>query len=203
MSPTLPGTPVSEEELCRLVMIDRQRKVRTTIVLKDADGDEIPIGETVKKLTQYMIDKTKDEEDNACRLQVIPLMSQALAGGLIKLMGTGEAVYLLSDHSIRMSLIYMMGMSFYLLKWIQQHNIRISTVEQSLTDEDIEMYDRVSRANEATVKYSALGGDPKQMIRELLKRGAIRKEDLATLGADDLTEEETEKNEASEEKKSN
>ena len=180
---------LSERDLFHLVLIDRIKKVKTSITLKDSDGDEIPLKETVGKLTQYIIDKMSDEGENACRSQVVPLMSQAVAGGLIKLMGQSNAIFLLSDHTTRMSLIYMMSMSFYLLKWIQQKNIKISTTEEALTDEDIEMYDRVSRASDLTVKYTAAGGDPKTAIREMMKRGLIQKEDLASLGAEDMENE--------------
>jgi hypothetical protein len=180
------------DELFRIVMIDRKRKVRLTIQLRDADGDEVPVRETIEKLTEYVGDKLQGDEDNVCRQQIYPLMGQAVVAGMTKLMGMNAAAYMLSQEHTRYGLINMMVISFYLLKWIQQKNIKIHTLEEPVTDEEIEMYDRVSHANDMTVQFGSMGGNPKKLVRELLRRGHLKPSDLAVMGAEGWLEEEDE-----------
>lgn len=186
MSAILPGM----DEVFKMIMVDRARKIKTIIHLKDKDEDEIPIKETVEKLTEYIHDKLKDKEENSCKGQVMPLMAQALAHGLVRYLGNQNAAFILSDSLVRDSLIHMMGMSFYLLKWIQQKDIKIHTVEESISQEDVDMYDRCSRASDLAIRYAAAGGDPKEAMREMLKRGLLKQEDLVQLGAESISSEE-------------
>lgn len=187
------ATPIqpTADQLFKLVTIDRTRKVKTLVQLKDAEGDEIPVKETVEKLTEYITDKLKDEGDNSCKTQIFPLMGQAVTSGLVKYAGVSWASYFLADEPTRGALMQMMCMSFYLLKWIQQKGIKIYTVEEPLTDEEIEMYDRCSRASDITMKYTMAGGDPKKALREMLKRGMLKESDLSHMGAESLIDEES------------
>jgi hypothetical protein len=177
---------VSKEDLYSLVMIDKIRKVKTIITLKDSEGDEIPVRETAEKLVEYIADKVKDEEGNACKQQVMPLMSQAMVAGMIKMMGMNDTQILLCDAVTRNGLMYMMTMSFYLLKWIQQKNIKIFSEEFSLSDNEMAEIERVSFANDTAMKYARACGDPRDAIRIMLEKGLIKREDLATMGAEDL-----------------
>jgi hypothetical protein len=179
------------DQLLTLTTIDRKRKVKTIIQLRDSEGDEIPVKETVEKLTEYITDKLKDSEENACKSQILPLMGQAITAGLTKYAGVEWAAYLLTDEVTRGSMATMMCMSFYLLKWIQQKGIKIHTIEEDITDEEIEMYDRCSKASSITTKYAMAGGDPKKALREMLKRGLIKEQDLAHMGAESMVDEES------------
>jgi len=178
------------DELFRIVMIDRKRKVRMSIQLRDEDGDEIPVRETIEKLTEFIGDKLKEEEGNVCKQQIMPLMSQAVVGGMIKLMGQGFATYMLSQQHIRVGLIHMMTVSFYLVKWLQAKNIKIHTTEEPVTQSDIDMYDRISKANDMTMQAAAHGVDPKEIVREMLRQGSLHQDDLTEMGIEDITTEE-------------
>ena len=191
---------VSAEDLYSLVMIDKIRKVKTLITLRDSEGDEIPIRETTEKLVEFISDKVKDEEANSCKQQVMPLMSQAMVTGMIKLLGMQNTQLLLCDSTTRNGLMYMMTMSFYLLKWIQQKNIKIFSEEFSLSDDELASIERISFANDMTVKYAVSGGDPRDAIRKMIQKGLLKKEDLAAMGAEEMSDV---KVEAKEETKAN
>ena len=182
-------TPTSIKDLLKLVLIDKNRGVSTSICLKDPDGDEVDISEIMGKLTDYVSDKMKDEGENSCKQQIMPLMAQGLVSGMTKYMGQGMAAVIISDEMMRHSLIHMMTTSFYLLKFIQQKNIKIYTTETPVTSEEIEMYERCSRASDFTMKYASMGGDPRVALKEMLKKGLIKKSDLTALGeSEDDTE---------------
>lgn len=172
----------STDQLFHVAMIDRKRKVRVTIRLRDQDGDEIPIRETIEKLTEWIVDQAKAEERNVCNQQILPLMSQAMVGGMIKLLGSYPSAVMISNEVIRHGLLYMMTVGFYLVKWLQQKEIKIHTIEEPITDSEIEMYDRISHASDISVQASTLGIDPKNILREMIKAGKLKHSDLEQFG---------------------
>jgi hypothetical protein len=172
----------TSDEIFRVIMIDKKRKVKINIQLRDESGDEIPIRETIEKLTEWVSDKVQSDSGNACQQQIVPLMGQAVAGGMIKLMGLSTATIMLSQEHTRYGLIYMMSVGFYLLKWLQKKNIKIHTFEEPVTDDDLAMYERVTRANDLSVQAAALGSDPKEIIKKLIESGQLKTSDLKQLG---------------------
>jgi hypothetical protein len=68
------------------------------------------------------------------------------------------------------------------MKFLQQKNIKIYTSEEPLTDNDIEIYDRVSVASDLATQYTLLGGDPKAVFVELVKQGKLLVSDLESMG---------------------
>lgn len=180
------------DELYKVTMIDRIRKVKITIQLKDEEGDEIPVRETIEQLTSYISDKVAEDKPNVTKQQVMPLMAQAMVGGMIKLLGPSHAMLMLSNQVTRYGLINMMTVSFYLLKWLQKNKIKIHTIEDSITEEEIDMYDRINTAGDLSIQAAAMGADPKKVIREMIKLGKLKKSDLAQMGTEDWLEKETE-----------
>lgn len=173
---------LSTDQLFSVVMIDRARKVKVTIQLRDQDGDEIPVRETIEKLTEWIVDQAKSEDRNVCNQQILPLMGQAMVGGMIKLLGPHSAAVMISGEATRYGLLYMMTVGFYLVKWLQKKKIKIRTFEKPITDEEIEMYDRISKASDISVQASTLGMDPKNIFREMIKAGKLRHSDLEQFG---------------------
>lgn len=172
------------DELFRIITIDRKRQVKMSVELRDSDGDVVPIRETIEKLTEYVGDKMKAEGENTCKQQIMPMMAQAVVGGLVKLMKEGPATYMLSQEHIRFSLVHMMIVSFYMFKWIQKKDIKIHTTEEHITQEDIEMYDRISTASDVTTMAAAHGIDPQQVVREMVKEGKLKASDLENIGVE-------------------
>lgn len=180
----------SVDDIFKVIMIDRKRKVKMHIQLQDKHGDEVPIRETVEKLTEWVLDKVKDDEPNTCQQQIVPLMGQAVASGLIKLLGPSIGTVMMSQEETRYSLVHMMTMSFYLLKWLQKKEIHIHTYEEPVTQDDLDKYDRVSRASDLTVQMASMGGDPKKVIELLLEQGKLKTSDLKEMGLGSETKQE-------------
>ena len=181
------------DELFRIVMIDKPRKVKVNIQLRDKDGDEIPVRETIEKLSEWVSDKLKlndNNNNNQCRNQIFPLMSNAVVGALIKLLGPAYSTFLLSHESVRYSLIHAMVIGFYLLKWMQKKDIKIFTHDEPVTEEDIEMYDRISKANDTSIQAMAAGVNPQEVIKKLVQSGKLKAQDLEQMGVPKETTEE-------------
>jgi len=83
----------------------------------------------------------------------------------------------------------MMASSFYLLKFIQNNKIKIHTIEEELTDDDIDTYERLSKASSTMSLANTMGLDHKEVIKSLLKHGKIKEEDLKALGSEDILQE--------------
>jgi hypothetical protein len=175
----------SADEFYRVVMIDPVRKTELKIQLCDSEGDEVSLKETIQQLTEFVADKLKAEDTNTTKHQVTPLMAQAVVRGLIKLAGEAHACVMLSNESVRYALVHMMTVGFYLLKWIQKKKVKIQTTEHPVTDEDIAMYTRCSRATDSLTQFAAAGGDPKQLVKEFISDGTLKKEDLTEMGVAD------------------
>ena len=123
----------------------------------------------------------------------MPLMAQSMVGGLNKLMGPIFTGMMLSQEHVRYGLMHMMTVSFYLLKWIQGKNIKIHTIEEAITQDDIDTFDRVNKASSVAFMAQMAGHNGKDMIREMLKSGKIKRSDLKMLGAEDLEDTEIDK----------
>jgi len=176
---------------CKVVAIDRIRKVRMNAELRDTDGSIIDIQDTVENLAEYVLDKMKDEEANTIQRQVFPVMAHAAVTTLTQLVGQQTAGLLMSQELFRSTITSSMMISFLLMQFIKKNDIKIYTSEESITDEEMASYDRVNAATSVTTLAATLGADPKEIIRELIKQGRLTKEDLKALGVEDLAVEET------------
>lgn len=191
-------------DLFKVVLINKIKKVITRISLKTPEGEEVPVRDTIEKLTEYISDKLyKTEEDNVCRDQIYPLMSQAMIGGLVKLLGPHGTALQISDEETRYAMMHMMTVGFYLMKWLQQKDVKIHTWEEEISDEDIAAYERISKTSDLAVKYGQAGGDPKDLMKKLIEMGKIKKEDLEHLGIPDTDIEDIMTPEVKDKKESN
>jgi hypothetical protein len=187
-------------DIFKLVTVDRIRKVKITVKLVDEEGDEIPMRETIDQLMSYIKDKTKsDTEDsnNPMITQIMPLNSQALVAALPKIMGVRNTATLLSIESLRMSFVMMMMLSFSLLQFVKRKNLKIVTMEEPITDEEIERAIKLSKASSVASMGAMLGMNPNQIVKELMDKGLVDKEVTGEAGGPaDVFEQE---NKASEE----
>jgi hypothetical protein len=116
------------------------------------------------------------------------LIGQAMTYAMVKALGEYKAAALLSQELIRFSLVHFGMVCFLLYKLIQKKNIKVYTTEQTLTTEDIEAYDRISSVADVSTQVALMGGDPKELIHELIKGRHISKSDLALIGAEDMAD---------------
>jgi len=180
---------ISVENLINLVMIDQKRKVRIQIILERENGDQVDIQDTVTALAQF-VTKQLEKEGSQCNKQVYPLMAQSLVAGLVPLLGPGMSAFLISDEATKYSLVHAMSVGFYLMKWLQQKNIVIKTVEYPMTDEEIDEVKRMTARDSTLTRAIVEGKDPKTTIREMIKAGLLTREEVEAIGQDDDPDEE-------------
>lgn len=188
------GTPEvpTKQELLKVIAIDRKRKVLMEAELRDSEGGLVDIVDTAETLADYVVDKMKNDGENSVQKQVFPLMAKACAATLCHLQGEYAAGLMLSQPQLRNAFLDGMMTAFFFRQFISKNDLKIYTSEEELTDDDIEHYDRVSAASGVAAMAAQLGANPKDVIRELLKSGAIKAEDLKALGAESVLKDEDE-----------
>lgn len=169
---------LTPEEVFSMVMINKMRNKKVSCELIDSDGDEVELHEVVEQLLGYIKDRMQDEGENEFNDKIMPLMTQAMVSGLARMIGIPHTAFHMSNEVTRHAFIHMMGMSFLLLKWLQQKNITIQTIEEDISDEEIERLDRKSRAHDVATMGSLLGGSPQKILQELMENGQITEEDM-------------------------
>lgn len=176
------------EDMFKVVTIDRPTKKKMTPELS-LDGEPISIQDTVENITIHIKEQMELEETNPTRVMLFPLMAKAMVFSLNKLFGderTALTWSLLSQETVRYSLINMMLTGFFMSQFIKNKSIKVDSYQEDLTDEDIEMYDRINAVSSITSTLATMGADPKDVMRELLREGHITLADLKEMGVDDL-----------------
>lgn len=164
---------LTPEEVFKLIMVNKQRGVKISVHLEDETGDRIELADVVEGLINYIKDKMKDGDSNDFSSQIMPLMSQAIVSGLGRMIGLRETGFYLANESTRMAMMYMMCVGFLLLKYVQQHNLKIHTVEEEVSEDEMTDIDRKSQASSVGVMARLMGLDPEQILQELVKSGKI------------------------------
>ncbi len=129
---------ISPEDVFSLVTIIPGRKMRVKAHLIDKDGEKIELSEIAQDLVKYTAEKMKDEENNQVNTQVFPLMAQLMVSYIPRVVGLGGADLLFGAPIMRGSLINMAMAAFLMLQYIRQHNLKIVTEEEEITDLELE-----------------------------------------------------------------
>lgn len=177
------------KEWCKVVAIDRNRKVRMDAELRDTDGNIIDVNETVENIANYVIDKMKADDQNMIQQQVFPVMAKAAVTALTEFVGPHTAGLMISQELFRTALTSCMMSAFLLMQFVKKNDIKIYTSEQKLSDEEIASYDRINKASSVASLAAQLGTNPREVIREMVKQGQLQKEDLEALGTEDIMDE--------------
>jgi hypothetical protein len=169
---------LTPEEVFSLVMINKKRNIKTSVELRDAQNNVVALPEVIESLIDYINGKIKSEEQNQFVDQIFPMMGQALVSGLGRLLGNGMTGFYLANDTSRHSFIFMMCISFLLLKYVQDKKLTIVTIEEPTTADEIESVTRKSKANSMAIMGSAMGMSYKEIMQELVNRGELTEADL-------------------------
>lgn len=169
---------LSPEEIIQVATVDKVRKVRITAEIRDEDGNVTPLHEIIEELLGYIKRKIESDDTNNFKEQIAPLMNQTLASGLPRLIGIGPACFYITNESARVSISIMMSLSLLLLKYIQEQKLTIFTVEEPLTDEEMESLQKRSDASSIATMGYAMGMTHKQIMETLLENDMVTREDL-------------------------
>jgi hypothetical protein len=172
------------EDVIKLVTVDRVRRKQIEVKIVDKDGDEVPFKDIVKQVMSYLKDKTSEDaqhEGNQILNQIVPLVHQSMVVALPALMGTGNATAILAFDNIRFPMSMMMLLSFSLLKLIQQKEFKIVTIETDLSDEEWDKMQRFHKVTSAAMLGALSGVSPKEIVKEMMKKGYISQEEVDEL----------------------
>jgi vacuolar-type H+-ATPase subunit F/Vma7 len=180
------------QEVADSFMIDQKRLKKIFVHLEDKDGDEVAIKDIMDNLAQYIEDQLRSVDNNATASQVYPLMAEGMTIALPRALGGDKygASLLLSQEHFRHAFLQEMTLGFYLSKFMEKNGLRIVTQEEDITQEEVDRIKRLNKAASVTAIAHLVGANGKDVIKELVKRGVITKEDLESQGVevDELSE---------------
>lgn len=168
---------MTPEDLFKMVLLNKRTKKKVSIELMDKDGDEIDLADMLEELVNYVKDKLEDD-NNQLVDQIMPLMSQSLVSGMGRMLGLQATAFFVSNPNTRMALIYMMMISFILYKMVQVKDLTINTIEEEVSDEEIEEIERKSKASSVANMSAMLGMDPREALQQMVEKGDLTEEDL-------------------------
>lgn len=169
---------LSPEEFFKMVTINKIKGITVRVELRDEEGDKIELADIIQQLTEYIQEKMQDTDGNQFADQIMPLMAQSIVSGLGRMVGIPLTSFYLANDLIRTSIINMMAISLLLHKFVQKNNLTIHTIEEKITEEEMETIERKSKANSVATMGAFMGIDPKEMLKNMLDRGDITPEDF-------------------------
>lgn len=172
---------LTPEDIFSMVMLNKVKKTKVKVQLQDKEGDNIELPAIVEQLIKYIDDKLKDPSGNQFADQIMPLMSSAVLSTLGRIIGIRGTAFYLAEDNTRMALIWSMCVAFLLLKYVQKHELTINTIEEQVSDEEIEDFERKAKLNNIATLSELMGADPQQVLQELVDQGKITEDDLANL----------------------
>jgi hypothetical protein len=173
---------LTPEDVFSMVMFNRKRMTKVNVELQDKDGNVIALHEVIEDLLKYINRKLEDAENtNQFADQIYPLMSKILSSGLARLIGIYQTGFYLTQDETRYGFINMMSVSFLLLKYIQQKNLKIITNEEKVTQAELDEIEAKAEYNKQEVLNSMIGRSGTASIKRMLDSGKVSREQLQEL----------------------
>ena len=172
---------ITPEDVFRMVTINRRKKTKLSVELRDDEDDIVLIPEVVEELINYMRDKLRDEKESQLTGQIMPLMSQALVSGLGRLLGIRPTGALLFNEIMRYSLVQMMSMSMLLLKFIQDKGLKIFTYEEKCSQEELDSIEQKFEHAAMDAVEEVTGITPATLVKQAINQGLISREELEAM----------------------
>lgn len=168
------------EDIFQVSTINKNRKVAITASLKDENGNVIEIKEVIEKLLQYMEDNlSTDAKNNGLLDQILPVMAAVVGNAIPKLAGPELSASLFSHPGLRHTITCLPILGFLLLKFIQQHKLKIYTVETNLSNEELQRVQDMDTIASASIRAILAGINPQVIIEELRRQGILTDEALS------------------------
>lgn len=174
---------LTPEEVFAMVTLNRVKKCKVHVELRDENGDTVSLPNTISSLLDYINDKMKVDghESNQFVDQIFPLMSQSIVSGLGRMLGIHQTAFMITNDATKTGILYMMCVAFLLLKFVQNNNLKIHTYEEPISDEELESIERKAEANKAITMGAMAGMEPQEILKQLYDKGAITEDDMNSL----------------------
>lgn len=171
---TVNPNQVNTEELVQMILLNKKRKVRIKVELRDEANEVVPLKKICTELLGYVNEKFEDEDmNNNFVTQVYPLLANMLSTSLAGSLDANLAAAVLTNNLIKDSFMMTMSLSFLLLQYIKQNNLSINTIEEPLSDEQIEQWDTRALISAIAGKATMLGIPFKTAIATVWKQGLL------------------------------
>ncbi len=172
-----------ETNIFSIANIDLVRKKKIAIKLEDETGTEVNVSEVITQVNSYITDQLTSKDRNVCLDQIFPLLSQLLNRSINSIT---KDIYLsgilMSQAIYRNTFISEMMLTFYFLKFIQKHNIKIVTMEEDISQEEIDKLIKADQVNAFSIAAINMGMPLKEVVESLLASGHVSRQDLIDSG---------------------
>jgi hypothetical protein len=144
------------EEAFSMVTLMPKRKIKVSAYLEDQEGERVLLGDIAEDLVRYIKEHMTADESSPINSQFFPLINQFMISIVPRVVGLQVTEFMFTASALR-SAMSMFGLSVALLmQYIQQHNLKIVTEEEAITEEELEDFmERGQKAESALAK--ALG----------------------------------------------
>jgi hypothetical protein len=142
----------------KMVTFMPKRKVKITTYLEDSDGDRVELGDLAEDVLRFIEEQMLDEDGhNMVGNQLFPIINDFMSWVIPRTTNIVAAEFMMTAGAIRAAMsTYGMAVAL-LMQYVAQHNLKMVTEEEPLTQEEIDSYyERSEKAEQAL--YKALGG---------------------------------------------
>jgi len=166
-----------------LVMVNRLKKTKVTIELRDKDGDKVEIQDILDDICTYIHAQLSEEstQDNQIKDQVLPFVSMAAAYVISNQLPNELGAMILSNKDSRHAILFAMCCSFLILRVVHSKDLKIFTIEEPVSDEDIARMDQFSKLNEYVVAAHVMGISMDELFELLKENGKITDNEIEAL----------------------
>lgn len=159
--------------------LDKARMKTIQIKLEDVSGDEIKVEDILEQLNSYLIDQFVSTDVNVCMQQIHPLITDILTKSIITSFKNKQlAIATIAQPDFRAAFIQQMLITFYFLKFIQKNKIKIISVEEDISKEEMDKILKQDNISSYIVTAQVSGLSLNQIIKNILDTGAMSVDEL-------------------------
>lgn len=174
---------MNNDNLFDFALVNKVTRKKISIKLEDSEGAEVNLKEVITQVMEYVKEQLDSKEANVCAQQVYPLVTQILAGAINDVAGSKQiAALLMTQQLFRYTLIHHMIITFYFLKFIQKNKLNIITLEEEISDDEIENLFKMDSLGSMGLAAMTAGVPIEDIIKALIKSGKVSRSDLINSG---------------------
>lgn len=128
------------EQAFRMITIMPKNRIKVLAYLEDQDGDRITFKEIADELVDFVEENMTDPTPNQINAQMFPLTTQFMSSVVPKFVGNNIAAFLFAAPQFAKALSMLSLSTALLMQYIQQHNLKIVTETETLTDEELQLF---------------------------------------------------------------
>lgn len=143
-----------------MVTLMPKKKLKISAFLEDDDGDRISLSDLAEDVVRYIEENMGDEESSMINSQFFPLINKFMTLVVPRATDLRVAEFMFTAGALRHALSYF-GMAVALMmQYISQHNLKIVTEEETITDQELEDYlEQSKKAEQALARALGAPGD--------------------------------------------